>query len=57
MSRSERFRVKMVRGLARALEDEDEHLRKYRRLGSACGVVGAMIITWLGAWSSSKAPP
>lgn len=57
MSRADRFRARMVRGLARALEDEASHLRKYRRLGQACGVLGAIVITWslFAAWGPSDA--
>lgn len=57
MSRADRFRARMVRGLARALEDEEAHLRKYRRLGQACGVLGAMVLTWslFAAWGGSDA--
>lgn len=55
MSRADRFRAKMVRGLARALEDEESHLRKYRRLGQVCGVLGAMVFSWslFAAWGGS----
>ncbi|MGZ8982311.1 MAG: hypothetical protein ACXW2D_16325 [Burkholderiaceae bacterium] len=57
MSRADRFRAKMVRGLARALEDEESHVRKYRRIGKACGVLGAFVITWAlyAAWGGSDA--
>ena len=57
MSRADRFRAKLVRGLARALEDEESHLRKYRRLGKACGVLGALVLTLalFAAWSGGDA--
>lgn len=47
----------MVRGLARALDDEASHLRKYRRLGNACGVLGGLVISWLlfAAWGGNDA--
>lgn len=34
----------MVRGLVRAFDDEAAHLRRYRRIGQACGIVGALVL-------------
>lgn len=33
----------MVRGLARALDGEVSHVHRYRRMGKACGILGALV--------------
>jgi len=33
----------MLRGFVRALENEELHLRRYRRIGKVCGVLGALV--------------
>ena len=57
MSRADRYRAKMVRGLVRALEDEEAHVRRYRRIGKACSVLGALVISLalFAAWGGSDA--
>ena len=44
MKNADRFREKMVRGLVRALTDEEAHVRKYSRIGRACGAVGGLVL-------------
>ena len=57
MTNAERFRAKMVRGLVRALDDEEAHVRRYRRVGTTCGMLGALIFTLalFAAWQGSDA--
>jgi hypothetical protein len=43
-TKADRYREKMVRGLVRALKDEESHLRRYRRVGNACSVLGAVVL-------------
>lgn len=47
----------MVRGLVRALDDEEAHVRRYRRVGSRCGMAGAVVLTLalFMAWGGSDA--
>ena len=45
MTKADRYRAKMVRGLVRALADEESHVRRYRRIGTACGALGALILS------------
>ena len=47
----------MVRGLVRALEDEESHVRRYHRIGTACSVLGALVIglALYAAWGGSDA--
>ena len=57
MTKADRLREKMVRGLVRALDDEASHLRRYRRIGHACTVLGAVVFTLslLAAWNVTDA--
>jgi hypothetical protein len=45
----------MVRGLVRALDDEEAHLRRYRRAANACSVLGALVLTaaLFAAWNGA----
>lgn len=54
-TRQDRYREKMVRGLVRALDDEESHLRRYRRVGHACSVLGAVMLalTLSAAWGGA----
>jgi hypothetical protein len=45
VTKAERYRARMVRGLVRALDDEEAHLRRYRRTGNACSVLGALVLS------------
>lgn len=47
----------MVRGLVRALDDEESHVRRYRRVGTACTVLGALVLglTLFAAWGGGDA--
>lgn len=47
----------MVRGLVRALDDEESHLRRYRRVGTTCTVLGAVMfsLALFAAWGGSDA--
>ena len=55
MAKADRFREKMVRGLVRALEDEQSHLRRYRRIANACSLVGSVVfaLSLLAAWNAT----
>ncbi len=57
MAKADRFRARMVRGLVRALDDEASHLRRYRRIATACTVAGALIfsLALFAAWGSTGA--
>ena len=57
MTKADRYRAKMVRGLVRALDDEEPHLRRYRRIGTVCTVLGALLFTFalFAAWGGSDA--
>ena len=43
MSKPERYRAKMLRGFVRALDNEELHVRRYRRIGKACSVFGSAV--------------
>ena len=43
MSKADRYRAKLLRGLVRALENEESHVRRYSRIGKACGVLGGLV--------------
>ena len=55
MTNPDRHRAKMVRGLVRALDDEESHVRRYRRIGTACSFLGALvfILALFAAWGGS----
>lgn len=57
MTKADRYRAKMVRGLVRALDDEESHLRRYRRVGTTCTVLGAVMfsLALFAAWGGSDA--
>lgn len=55
MTKAERYREKMVRGLVRALNDEEAHVRRYRRIGNACSTLGAVVfvLALFAAWGGT----
>ncbi len=57
MAKADRFRARMVRGLVRALDDEASHLRRYRRIATACTVAGALVfsLALFAAWGEMGA--
>jgi hypothetical protein len=57
MAKADDYRAKMVRGLVRALDDEESHLRRYSRIGTACTVLGALIfsLALFAAWGGRDA--
>lgn len=57
MTKADRYRAKIVRGLVRAFDDEEAHLRRYRRVGKMCGLLGALIFTLalFSAWGGNDA--
>jgi hypothetical protein len=57
MTKADHYRAKMVRGLVRALNDEASHVRRYRRIGTTCSVVGALVFTLalFAAWGGNDA--
>ena len=44
MTPSDRYRAKMMRGLVRALDDEEAHVRRQRRMGKACALLGGVVL-------------
>ncbi|MBC5786101.1 hypothetical protein H8N03_24395 [Ramlibacter sp. USB13] len=44
-TQADRYRARMLRGLVRALDDEEAHLRRHRRMAGACSVAGALVFT------------
>lgn len=43
MTKADRYRERIVRGLVRAFDDEAAHLRRYRRIARACAMAGALV--------------
>lgn len=55
MTKADRYREKMVRGLVRALNDEASHVRRYRRIANACNTLGALVfvLALFAAWGGT----
>ena len=43
MAKADRHRAKMLRGLVRALDNEESHVRRYSLIGKACGALGGLV--------------
>lgn len=44
MNRNEKLRAKIIKGLVKALDDEESYMRKYRLIGKVCGLSGGFIL-------------
>jgi len=44
MNKNEKLRAKIIKGLVKALDDEESYMRKYRLIGKICGLTGGFVL-------------